>query len=161
MSITVERRGSHAGQLRPDDRLSASQRHGPVQLPVPVLHAAGGRGEAAPWGHPLHRGALGDRRRGGSVRGEEDPPHRRGASGAPGPHRAGPPAAGHPRGGGAVPHHQRQPAAKAGKAPAGGGAGPAEHQPGHPAAGPVRRHDPAGDPPGRAGRHPGRGGGGV
>ena len=52
--------------------------------PVPVLHAAGGRGEAAPWGHPLHRGALGDRRRGGSVRGEEDPPHRRGASGAPG-----------------------------------------------------------------------------
>ena len=38
-------------------------------------------------------------------------------------------------------------------APAGCGGGPAEHQPGYAAAGPVRRHDPAGDPPGRACGH--------
>ena len=41
------------------------------------------------------------------------------------------------------------------------GSGPAEHQPGHPASGPVCRHDPAGDPPGCAGRHRSRGGGGI
>lgn len=45
------------------------------------------------------------------------------------------------------------PPAPAGKAPAGCGGGPAEHQPGYAAAGPVRRHDPAGDPPGRACGH--------
>lgn len=86
----------------------------------------------------------------GSVRGKEDPPHRRGASGAAGIARTCADAAGHPRVGGAVPHYQRLPPAPAGKAPAGCGGGPAEHQPGYAAAGPVRRHDPAGDPPGRA-----------
>ena len=44
------------------------------------------------------------------------------------------PAAGHPRVGGAVPHYQRLPPAPAGKAPAGCGGGPAEHQPGYAAA---------------------------
>lgn len=37
--------------------------------------------------------------------------------------------------------------------PCGWRGGPAEHQPGYAAAGPVRRHDPAGDPPGRACGH--------
>ena len=151
LSITVG--GHYAGQLRTDNRLPAAQRHGPVQLPVPILYAARGRGEAASQRYSLHRRAGGDRRGGGSVRGKEDPPHRRGASGTAGIAGPVPDAAGHPRVGGAVPHYQRLPPAPAGKAPAGCGGGPAEHQPGYAAAGPVRRHDPAGDPPGRACGH--------
>ena len=142
----------------PDNRLSAAQRYGPLQLPLPVLYAGGGRGKRTSRVRPLRGGVRGDRPGGGTLWRAEDPCHRRRAIGAPGDSGHLPDPAGHPGIGGTVSHHQRQPAAGTGTAPAGRRGGPAEHQPGHPAAGAVPGDYTLGDPGRGPLRHPGGGG---
>ena len=139
------RRWSHyEGSIRTDNRLSAPVGDRFMQLPLSVLYAGGGRGKGSARLYPHGRGACGDRGCGDSAGRPKDPTHRRGTAGAAGNSGYLPGAAGHPGTEGALPHHQRQPAAGIGKAPAGSRGRPPEYQSGHAEAGTVSGDHPAG-----------------
>ena len=86
---------------------------------MPILYAGGGRGKRPPRLRSLRGGVRGNRPGSSTLRRAENPHHRRRAAGAPWDSGHLPHPAGHSGVGGAVPHHQRQPAAGIGKAPAG------------------------------------------